>query len=126
METIENGIWQGHLGRGLAQRELQCVMSCAQGLTAKQMAQLFGVAEMTVKKRLTNAMYKLGVKRQTALVAEAMKRQIITPMCIALAALIAMHAVIDDHSMRRERRTGERRIAQVRISRRAEAFDHIA
>ncbi|MNJ58959.1 hypothetical protein D3C77_546180 [compost metagenome] len=74
--------------------------------------------------RIENAMYKLGVHRRAALVAEAMKRQIISPMCILLAGLIAMHAVTGDTDpMRRDRRVPERRIAQVRIIRKAESFD---
>ncbi|MOA08010.1 hypothetical protein D3C78_1277430 [compost metagenome] len=53
-----------------------------------------------------------------------MKRQIISPMCILLAGLMAMHAVIGDTDpMRRDRRVPERRIAQVRIIRKAESFD---
>ena len=32
--TIVDGAWKGHLGRGLAPRELQFVLSVAQGLTA--------------------------------------------------------------------------------------------
>lgn len=43
-------------------------------------------------------MFKLGVTKRTALVAEAMKRQIITPVCFVLAALIAMHSMISDDS----------------------------
>jgi hypothetical protein len=71
-------------------------------------------------------MFKLGVTRRAALVAEAMRRQIISPMCFVLAALIAMHAMLDGDSMRRDRRVPERRIAQVRTMKRAEAYDHHA
>jgi DNA-binding CsgD family transcriptional regulator len=117
---IVNGAWKGHLGRGLAPRELQFVLSAAQGLTAKEIAKLFNVEPGTVVKRLSNAMFKLGVHRQTAMIAEAMRRQIISPMCVALAALIAMHAMIGDDAMRRDRRVPERRTAQVRMVRRAE------
>ena len=124
--TIETGAWRGHLGRGLAPRELECVLSAAQGMTAKEIARLFGIAPTTVVKRLSNAMFKLGVNRQTALVAEAMKRQIIAPMCIALAGLVAVHSFMDDHDMRRDRRVPERRTAQVRMVRRAETLDYIA
>ncbi|MNH22377.1 hypothetical protein D3C79_822330 [compost metagenome] len=53
-----------------------------------------------------------------------MRQQIISPICIMLASLIAMHAVIDDSDpMRRDRRAPERRTAQVRIVRKAEAFE---
>ena len=119
--TIINGAWKGHLGRGLAPKELQYLLAAAQGMTAKQIARQFDVAASTVAKRLSCAMFKLGVTRQTALVAEAMRRQIISPMCILLAALIAMHSMIGVDSMRRDRRAPERRTAQMRMVRRAEA-----
>ncbi|NWE75141.1 response regulator transcription factor [Pseudomonas yamanorum] len=118
--TIINGSWKGHLGRGLAPRELQFLLWIAQGFTSKEIAREAGIEAGTVKKRLTNAMFKLGVTKRTALVAEAMRRQIISPMCFLLAALIAMHAMIGDESMRRDRRVPERRTAQVRMVRRAE------
>lgn len=124
METITSGSWKGFLGRGLAPRELECLLAVAQGMTAKEIARLVDIAPGTVVKRLSAAMFKLGVQRRTALVAEAMKRQIISPMCILLAGLMAMHAVIGDTDpMRRDRRVPERRIAQVRIIRKAESFD---
>jgi DNA-binding CsgD family transcriptional regulator len=124
--TIERGAWIGHLGQGLARRELEYVMSVAQGMTGKEIARLFGVAPVTVGKRIESAMFKLGVHRRAALVAEAMRRQIISPMCFVLAALIAMHAVIDDQSMRRDRRAPDRRTAQVRVVRKAESFEYHA
>ncbi len=46
--TIVNGAWKGHLGRGLAPRELQYLLSAAQGKTAKEIARLHGVAACTV------------------------------------------------------------------------------
>lgn len=71
--TIINGGWKGHLGRGLAPRELQFLLWIAQGFTSKEIAREAGIEAGTVKKRLTNAMFKLGVTKRTALVAEAMK-----------------------------------------------------
>lgn len=122
--TITSGTWKGHLGRGLAPRELECLLAVAQGMTAKEIARLIDIAPSTVVKRLSAAMFKLGVHRRAALVAEAMKRQIISPMCIVLAGLMAIHAVTGDADpMRRDRRVPERRIAQVRIIRKAESFD---
>ena len=123
--TIVDGAWKGHLGRGLAPRELQFVLSVAQGLTAKEIARLFGIAPGTVVKRLANAMFKLGVHRQGALIAEAMRRQIITPLCLLLAGLIAMHTATDDQMARRDRRPNERRFAELRLIRRAEAVELI-
>ena len=121
--TIVNGAWKGHLGRGLAPRELQFVLSVVQGHTAKEIARSFGIAPGTVVKRLSNAMFKLGVNRQGAMVAEAMRRQIITPLCLLLAGLIALHAVTDSGMARRDRRPPERRTAEMRLVRRADAFE---
>lgn len=127
MDTITIGTWKGHLGRGLAPRELECVLDVAQGLTSKQIARRFGISEGGVEKRIAAAMFKLDVPRRAALVAEAMRRQIISPLCIALAGLIAMHAVIgDDDPMRRDRRAPERRTASVRIVRKAESIEYHA
>ncbi|WP_313317804.1 helix-turn-helix transcriptional regulator [Pseudomonas sp.] len=124
MDTITIGAWIGHLGRGLAPRELQCLLEVAQGFTTKEIAKHFGISESGVEKRIGDAMLKLKVARRAAMVAEAMRRQIISPLCIALAGLIAMHAIIDDSDpMRRDRRAPERRTAQVRIVRKAEAFE---
>lgn len=125
--TIERGAWQGHLGLGLAQRELECLLAIAQGMTHKEAARLMGISPSTVVKRLANAMYKLGVHRRAALVAEAMRRRIITPMCVVLASVIAFHAMLDDGDpMRRDRRSGERRVAEVRSTRKAETYEYAA
>ncbi len=127
METITCGTWTGHLGKGLAPRELEALLGVAQGMTAKQIAQQMQITPGTVANRIENAMFKLGVARRAAAVAEAMRRQIISPLCIALAGLIAMHAVIDDSDpLRRDRRAPERRTAQIRIVRKAEAFEQYA
>lgn len=127
METITTGTWMGHLGRGLAPRELEALLGVAQGMTAKQIAQQMQIAPGTVVNRIENAMFKLGVAKRTAAVAEAMRRGVISPLCILLAGFIAMHAMLDDGDpMRRDRRVPERRTAQVRIVRKAEAFEHHA
>lgn len=114
--TITNGAWQGHLGRGLAPRELQFLLSLAGGNSPKEIAREFGVEHQTVHKRMASVMFKLQVNRAAAAVAEAMRRQIITPLCLMLAALIALHSTTDD--MRRERKT-ERRVAvfEVKLAR---------
>lgn len=105
---------------GLAPRELECVMGLASGRTQKELARDMKISIGGVRKRQTSAMYKLGVNRATQLVAEAMKRQIISPLCLALAALVLAHAALDEDPMRRDRRAPERRTAQVRMTRRAE------
>jgi len=126
---IVNGAWKGHLGRGLAPRELQFLLWVALGLTAKEIAREAGISPATVAKRLTNAMFKLGVTRRAALVAEAMRRQIISPMCLVLATLLTMNAVTNIQSVepvRRDRRPPSVRIAQIRITRRAETLERAA
>lgn len=127
METITTGTWMGHLGRGLAPRELEALLGVAQGMTAKEIARQMQIAPGTVVNRIENAMLKLGVAKRAAAVAEAMRRGVISPLCILLAGFIAMHAMLDDSDpMRRDRRAPERRTAQVRIVRKAEAFEHHA
>lgn len=127
METITAGSWMGHLGRGLAPRELEALLCIAQGMTTKETARLMGIAPGTAANRIENVLFKLGVARRTAALAEAMRRGVISPLCILLAGFIAMHAMLDDGDpMRRDRRVPERRTAQVRIVRKAEAFEHHA
>ena len=121
--TIVDGAWKGHLGRGLAPRELQFVLSVAQGLTAKEIAKLFNIAPGTVVKRLACAMFKLGVHRQGAMVAEAMRRQIITPICLLLVAVMTVQGIADNGMARRDRRPSERRSSELRLVRRTDSFD---
>ena len=123
--TIVDGAWRGHLGRGLAPRELQFVLSVAQGLTAKEIAKAFEIAPGTVVKRLACAMYKLGVHRQGAMVAEAMRRQIITPLCLLLIAVITMQGFDNSGIARRDRRPSERRSSELRLARRSEILELI-
>lgn len=121
--TIVEGTWEGHLGRGLAPRELQFVLAVVQGMTTKEIARAFGIAPGTVVKRLACAMFKLGVHRQGAMVAEAMRRQIITPLCLLLIAVMTMQGLDDSGMARRDRRPSERRGGELRMTRRADSFD---
>ena len=124
METITCGSWTGRLGQGLAPRELEALLAVAQGMTAKEIARVMDISPGTVANRIENATFKLGVHRRAAAVAEAMKRQIISPLCILLVGIMAMHSAVNDGDpIRRDRRAPERRTAQVRIVRRAEAFE---
>ena len=119
-KTITKGTWKGHLGRGLAPRELEFLLSVVQGQTAKQVAREHGVTPGTVVKRLSNAMFKLGVNRQTAMIAEAMRRQIISPMCFVLATLMTLNAMVAGGGGEIGRRPPSARNAQVRTTRRQE------
>ena len=74
-------------------------------------------------KRLACAMFKLGVHRQGAMVAEAMRRQIITPLCLLLIAVMTMQGLDDSGMARRDRRPTERRSGEFRMTRRADSFD---
>lgn len=87
------------------------MLSVAQGLTAKEIAREFGIAPVTVVKRLACAIFKLGVHRQGAMVAEAMWRQIITPLCLLLAGLMAILACTGSEMAHRDRRPTERHTA---------------
>lgn len=80
MTITAHGI-TGMLGKGLAPRELQCLIAVAAGLTSKEAARELGVAADTVDKRLLSATTKLGVTRRAALVAEAFKRGLIAFSC---------------------------------------------
>lgn len=109
--TITFGNWTGHLGMGLALRELQCVLGIASGQTSKELARGLGVQPESIKKRVLAASTKLGVTRRAQLVAEAMRKGVISPMAATLALVLAIHGMIGDDQMLRVRRSsGERRI----------------
>lgn len=118
--TIIFGNWTGHLGMGLALRELQCVLGIASGQTSKELARDLGVQPESIKKRVLSASTKLGVTRRAQLVAEAMRKGVISPLIVLLCmVLTAQQASTEPFG--RVRRPGERR-AEVRLTvRRAEA-----
>ncbi|NMZ09074.1 helix-turn-helix transcriptional regulator [Pseudomonas proteolytica] len=121
--SITVGTWQGFLGRGLALRELECVLGLALGKTSKQLAKDMGIEAESVKKRVLSASTKLGVRLRAQLVAEAMRRQIIAPSVMALIALLTTHAVLGDNEMLRVRRgSGERRVELRMTARRVEGY----
>ncbi|WP_100634549.1 LuxR C-terminal-related transcriptional regulator [Pseudomonas qingdaonensis] len=123
MTGLTFGRWTANLGMGLAERELQCVMAVACGLTSKEAAREFGLAKDTIDKRLLSASTKLGVIKRAQLVAEAMRRGLISPAATTLALLMAIHGMIGDDQAMRVRRGGnggERRIEQRVAVRRVE------
>ncbi|WP_176516406.1 response regulator transcription factor [Pseudomonas ceruminis] len=120
-ETITANGLVGFLGRGAAPRELECLMAVASGLTSKEAAKSLGISAGSIDKRLLALTTKLGVQRRAALVAEAFKRQIISPAIIALCAILVGHSVTSTtEEFTRVRRPGDRSIASSRIYRRAE------
>ncbi len=120
MNALTFGNWTASLGMGLAERELQCVMAVACGLTSKEAAREFGVAKDTVDKRLLAASTKLGVIKRAQLVAEAMRRGLISPMIVALCALLVGHSIAGTDEFTRVRRSGERRVETRVATRRTE------
>ncbi|NPX87068.1 helix-turn-helix transcriptional regulator, partial [Pseudomonas aeruginosa] len=103
--TISTETWQGRLGMGLAPRELEATLHAASDLTAKEIAKLMGIAPGTVSKRLDDARFKLGAKTIRGLVLEAYKRQIISPLCVGiLAILAAAQPLLDEDPAMRARR----------------------
>ncbi|MBF8651320.1 helix-turn-helix transcriptional regulator [Pseudomonas putida] len=120
-ETITANGFVGFLGRGAAPRELECLMAIASGQTSKQAARDLGVSSGSIDKRLLALTTKLGVTRRAALVAEAFKRGLITPAVMVLCAILVGHTIAsDDVEFNRTRRSGERRVAETRILRRAD------
>lgn len=119
--TIQCGGWQGKLGSGLADRELACILAVASGFTDKQIAQRDGRSPRSVKGRIESAMHKLGAYKRSALVAEAMRRGLISPTAV-LAMLLAFHGVMADDPITRVRRNGGEKKVEYRIAaRRTEA-----
>ncbi|EPG4108431.1 LuxR C-terminal-related transcriptional regulator [Pseudomonas aeruginosa] len=124
--TITAGKWKGRLGMGLAPRELEATLHAASDLTAKEIAKLMGIAPGTVSKRLDDARFKLGAKTIRGLVLEAYKRQIISPLCVGiLAILAAAQPFLDEDPAMRARRGGERKI-ETRLTARRDGVAWVA
>lgn len=120
MSFVTCGHWQGALGNGLAERELSCLLAVASGQTDKQIAQRDGLSPRSVKGRIESVMHKLQVYKRSALVAEAMRRGLISPAA-ALALLLAVHGALADDPMARVRRgSGEKKIEYRVAARRIE------
>lgn len=118
--SITSGNWTGHLGMGLALRELQCVLGIAMGQTSKELARELGVQPESIKKRVLAASTKLGVTRRAQLVAEAMRKGVISPL-IVLMCLVITAQQANTEQFGRIRRPGERRIETRVAVRRIEA-----
>ncbi len=65
-------------------------------------------------------MHKLGVYKRPALVAEAMRRGLISPLVLTLCAILIGHSISSTDEFTRVRRPGERKVAETRTYRRHE------
>ncbi|YCH23129.1 helix-turn-helix transcriptional regulator [Pseudomonas sp. D1-3] len=83
--TIEINGWRGHLGMGLAPRELEATIHVVGGNTIKEIARAMGISPDTAKNRLEGARLKLGNQRNLrGLAVEALRRGIIAPLAVIL------------------------------------------
>lgn len=98
------------------------MLSVAQGLTAKEINRAFGIAPSTVIKRLAYAMFKLTVHRRAAMLAEAMRRQIITQFCLLFVTMMTVQSFDFSGMARHDRRPTEHRGGELRMTRRADSF----
>ena len=121
-QTVCFAGWKGNLGLGLAERELSCLLAVAAGQTDKEIAKHDGLSPRSIKGRIESCMHKLGVYKRPALVAEAFRRGLISPMIITLCAILVGQSATNDNSFNRIRRPGERRIENRVAVRRVEAF----
>lgn len=103
MPPIIRENFQGVVGLGLSDREVYYTLGLALGLTDKQQAREAGLAPDSVRKRINSAMFKLGASRRSQLVAEAMRRAIITPLAICLALCCIVVNSTPDHQDRAPR-----------------------
>ena len=120
MAFVTCGSWRGSLGNGLAKRELSCLLAVAAGHTDKEIALRDGLSPRAIKGRIESAMFKLGVYKRPALVAEAMRRGLISPMIVTICAVLVGHSVSSTDEFTHVRRQGERKLVETRINRRAE------
>lgn len=110
--------WQGQVGL-LSTREVEFTLAVAAGLTDKQIARETGLAPDSVRKRIANAMYKLGASRRAQLVAEAIKRAVIAPLMLLLAVCCVTAGGSPDIQQDRQNRNP---IVRVRPNRRPETI----
>lgn len=85
MSTIQVEGWQGHLGQGLAPRQLMATIYAALGFTRKEIAKHMECSPETIKTQLETARHKLDNQPTVReLCREAMRRGIIAPLVLAL------------------------------------------
>lgn len=101
--------WQGHTGV-LSQREVEFTLAVAAGLTDKQIAREAGLAPDSVRKRIANAMFKLGASRRAQLVAEAIRRAVIAPLAVLMAVCLVSVGSQPDINLDRAQRQRTTRV----------------
>lgn len=69
--TISANGFTGFLGRGAAQRELECILEVAAGKSSKEVAKRLGCSPSTVEKAIERVFFKLGVGSRASMVAKA-------------------------------------------------------
>lgn len=104
MTILTSEHWQGVTGL-LSARELDFTLRVAEGMTDKQIAKAVGLAPDSVRKRVYSAMFKLGASRRAQLIAEAMRRAIITPLILFLAVCCVVVNSTPDTQQHRAPRT---------------------
>lgn len=122
METIEHQGWQGHLGLGLTAQQIRCLITCMLGNKDKETARVLGLSHTTVKTYMNRSLCNLRCSSRAQLVAEAMRRAIITPLLLMLAiCMMAVQATPDHQPVTRNRivrvKGGARRDADVSVFR---------
>lgn len=92
MSFIKDGMWRGASDKGLADRELRCLLAIASGKSDKQIAKEASLSPRTVKGAVERCMHKLNAFRRPMLVAEAFRRGIISPDCPGLGLTLNSYA----------------------------------
>lgn len=91
------GRWIGIANQGLAPRELEAVLHCANNRTVKEAAKEMHISPDTVTKRLVSAKLKLGVSSIRALVLESFRRGLISFISSTAPANPGPHHQEQDH-----------------------------
>lgn len=112
MQRTETGYqhenWRAHLGRGLAPRQAQAMLTVANGCTQKQGAAILGISKATFNSHISTSLYKLRAVNSSQAVGEAIRRGIITPLVLIMGLLINDGAITHDTDLRHNTRASMR------------------
>lgn len=117
--TIELEGWRGRLDAGLPIRQLEALLYACADLTAKEIAKRMGITPASAKDRLDDARFNLGMQRTVrGMCLEAMRRGIVSPLALALVAILTMdgHHTPTTLARRPPQRRAEMRITAPRVS----------